>query len=137
MVLIGAMNNPWTLRLIADARFAFGRGANGLFISDKQNPSDTSRTVNAQSPIADFNRDYAIVSRLRDPKTGQSVVIIGGLLSWGTLAASQFVSDPDNLRKLDASAPKGWEKKNIQILLATEVINGSSGPPRILATHFW
>jgi hypothetical protein len=131
------MNNNWTLRLMSGTRFNFDRGPNGIRITDKEHPSLAGWSVDPEANLAEFNRDYGIISRLRDPKTGQSVVIVGGLLSWGTLAAGQFASDPEYLRKLDALGPKGWEKKNVQVLIATEVINGSSGPPQVLATHFW
>ena len=34
-------------------------------------------------------------------------------------------------------APSGWEQRNLQIVLATNVIKGTSGPPRVVVTHFW
>jgi hypothetical protein len=47
------------------------------------------------------------------------------------------VTEPRYLEKFAAKAPKGWERKNLQVVLATEVMNGNIGPPRILATYFW
>ena len=41
------------------------------------------------------------------------------------------------MKKLAALAPKGWEHMNLQVVIATEVINGVSGPPSILRVHFW
>jgi hypothetical protein len=87
--------------------------------------------------MAQFNRDYAIVSRVRDPKTEQTAVIVAGIASWGTLAAAEFVTNPDHLKKLEAFAPRHWEQKNVQVVIATDVIRGSSGPPMVLAAHFW
>ena len=136
-VLIGAMNNEWTLRLTSGQRFSFERIPNGARIVDKQNPSNTAWSVDASTPISQFNRDYAIVSRVRDPKSEQTAVIIGGIGSWGTLAAGEFVAAEEHLKKLDAVAPAHWERKNVQIVLSTDVIRASSGPPQVLAVHFW
>ena len=36
-----------------------------------------------------------------------------------------------------AETPAGWEKKNIQVVISTEVVKGSSGPPKIEAAWFW
>jgi hypothetical protein len=137
-VLIGAMNNEWTLRLTDGLRFGFERqGSEGARVVDRQNPSNTAWAVDFATPLTQFNRDYAIVSRVRDPKTEQTAVIVAGIASFGTLAAAEFVTNPDHLKKLDAFAPKHWEQKNVQVVIATDVIRGSSGPPTVLAAHFW
>jgi len=136
-VLIGAMNNEWTLRLTGGLRFSFERQPNGARVADKQNPSNTAWSVDPATPISQFNRDYAIVSRVRDSKTEQTVVIVAGIGSWGTLAAAEFVTRPEQLKKLERLAPKHWERSNLQAVLATDVIRGSSGPPAVLAAHFW
>ena len=73
----------------------------------------------------------------RDPKTEQTVVIVAGIGSWGTLAAGEFVTMPEHLKKIEGVAPKHWEQKNLQVVLATDVIRGSSGPPIVLAANFW
>ena len=136
-VLIGAMNNEWTLRLTSGMRFFFERVPNGARVADRRNPSNTSWVVDFSTPLAQFNRDYAIVSRLRDPKTEQTVVVAAGIGSWGTLAAGEFVTRLEQLKKLDGLAPKHWEQKNLEVVLATDVIRGSSGPPVVLAAEFW
>jgi hypothetical protein len=60
-----------------------------------------------------------------------------GLTGFGTIAAGEFLTDPIYLEALAKSAPRGWERKNMQLLLTTRVIHGTSGPPRILDAHFW
>jgi hypothetical protein len=136
-ILIGGMNNEWTLRLTSGLRFSFEKQPNGARVMDKQNPANTSWSVNITTPMAQFNRDYAIVSRVRDPKTEQTVIIVAGILGWGTLAAGEFVARPEYLQKLEKLAPPHWEQKNLQAVLATDVIRGSSGPPILLAAQFW
>jgi hypothetical protein len=136
-VLIGGMNNEWTLRLTKGLRFGFESQPNGARVIDRQNPGNSDWTVQFNTPIAQFNRDYAIVSRLRDPQTEQPVVIVAGIGSWGTLAAGEFVSHPEHLKKLESLAPRGWEQKNLQVVISTDVIRGSSGPPAVRSAHFW
>ena len=136
-VLIGGMNNEWTLRLTSGLRFSFERQPNGARVLDKQNPSNTSWSVDLATPMSQFNRDYAIVSRVRDPKTEETVIIVAGILSWGTLAAGEFVARPEYLQKLEKLAPAHWERMNLQAVLATDLIRGSSGPPILLAAQFW
>jgi hypothetical protein len=136
-VLIGGMNNEWTLRLTSGLRFTFERQPEGARVIDRQNPTNSAWSVNFSTPFAQFNRDYAIVSRIRDPRTEQIAVIAAGIASWGTLAASEFVTSEEHLKKLDKLAPGHWDQKNVQVVLATDVIHGSSGPPTVLAAHFW
>lgn len=136
-VLVGGMNNEWTLRLTSGLRFSFLRQPNGARIADKQNPANTAWSVDLTTPISQFSRDYAIVSRVRDPRTEQSVVIAAGIGSWGTLAAGEFVTRAENLAKLEKLAPRHWERGNLQAVLTTDVIRGSSGPPIVVAAHFW
>ena len=118
-ILIGGMNNEWTLRLTAGLRFTFERGPNGGRVVDKQNPSNTGWMVDYAMPMSQLNRDYAIISRVRDPKTEQTAVIVAGIGSWGTQAAAEFVTSPEHLKKLEALAPSHWERKNLQVVVAT------------------
>ncbi len=84
-----------------------------------------------------MNEDYAIVSRFLNPLTEKMVLVVGGMGRDGTLAAGEFVTEPRYLEMLASHAPKHWERKNLQVVLATEVVKGNTGPPRILATYFW
>jgi len=136
-VLIGGLNNEWTLRLTATLRFGFERTGTGARITDKQNPANKAWGFDFSMPLGQFNRDYAIISRVRDPKTEQTAVIVAGIGSWGTLVASEFVTSPEHLKKLDAFGPNHWERNNVQVVIFTDVIRGSSGPPVLLTAHFW
>jgi hypothetical protein len=136
-VLVGAMNNEWTLRLTAGLRYGFERLPNGARVVDRQNPAKRDWAVDFTTPIGQFARDYAIVSRVRDPQTKEPAVVVAGIGSWGTLAASEFVTRPERLQEVESRAPRGWEGKNLELVISTEVIRGSSGPPNILASYFW
>jgi hypothetical protein len=137
LVLICGMNDQWNQRLMGSLRFGFERLPNGARVVDRQNPANGGWSLDWQTPIAQFTRDYGVVSRFRDPQTRQIAVVVAGIGSWGTLAASEFVTSPENIRKLEATAPRRWDRKNLQVVISTDVIRGSSGPPNVLATHFW
>jgi hypothetical protein len=132
------MNNEWTLRLTSGLRFTFEHLATGAArIADKQNPKNTAWEMNFNTPIDQRVRDYAIITRLHDSMTEQSGVIVAGIGGWGTQAAAEFVSNPASIRKLASLGPSNWNQKNVQAVIATDVIRGSSGPPILLDAWFW
>lgn len=138
LILVGAFNNPWTMRLAGQLRFFYERRENhtGL-IRDRQNPSNESWFHDPNIPYAKTAQDYAIVSRFVDALTERMVVVVGGMGRDGTLAAGEFVTNPRYLDMLARRAPKHWERKNLQVVLATDIVKGNTGPPRILKTWFW
>lgn len=137
VVLVGAFDNDWTMRLTGPMRFSFERDHDTFWIKDRQNPSSRDRAVNYRTPYLSLTEDYALISRTLDPTTARMVVVVGGLTGYGTIAAGEFLTDPAYLEAMAKGAPRGWERKNIQLVLATRVIHGASGPPRILDRHFW
>ena len=137
-VLMGAVNNPWTLRLLGTLRFGFEyRIPEWGRIVDRQNKDQKDWTIIGAMPMHQMRRDYAIISRLIDPKTEQATLALSGISPLGTAAAGEFLTNPLHMQKLLALAPRGWEHMNVQVVLLTEVIEGVQGPPKILATHFW
>ena len=65
------------------------------------------------------------------------VLIVAGMGKYGTIAAGEFLTDHSYMDAFAKAAPSGWEQRNVQIVLATNVIKGTSGPPRVVMTHFW
>jgi hypothetical protein len=137
VVLIGAFNNDWSMRLMGPRRFSFERDGDTFWIKDQQNPSDKSHAVNYAIPYLQLTEDYALISRALDPVTERMVVLAGGLTGYGTIAAGEFLTSPAYLDAITARAPRNWEHKNVQIVISTRVISGKSGPPKLLAAHFW
>jgi len=137
VVLVGAFNNDWTLRLTGPLRFRFQNLRPLLSVVDSQNPSANSWKVDLSEPYLQIADDYGIISRVKDPTTGRVVVVAAGLSGWGTEAAGEFLADPKYLEEIAKNAPKDWERKNMQVVITTKVIAGSSGPPSVLATYFW
>jgi hypothetical protein len=139
VILIGAFNNEWTLSLENQLRFTFERDevTGAGWIRDRQNPSQKNWVQERGVPRAKRKVDYGIVSRFLDTRTERTVVVVAGMGGDGTQAAGEFATESRYLEALAAKAPPGWERKNVQVVIGTELINGHPGPPRVLATHFW
>jgi hypothetical protein len=139
VVLIGAIDNQWTYRIAQPLQFHFGAILDQKlgWIEDRSNPARRDWSVNFGEKYSQLTQDYAIVARFLDSTTGQPVVIAAGLGENGTIAAGEFLTDP---RQMDAAikrAPSDWRHKNAEVVIATQVIDGKSGPPRVMATYFW
>ena len=137
VVLIGAFNNDWSMRLMGPRRFSFERDGDTFWIKDVQNPSDKSHAVNYAMPYLQLTEDFALVSRVLDPVTERMVVLAAGLTGYGTLAAGEFLSNPAYMETIAARAPGRWARKNVEVVISTKVINGKSGPPKVVIAHFW
>jgi len=138
-VLIGAFDNVWTLRTASQMRFAFekDREHNIDRVVDRQHPENREWKVTNAWPEWDVPIDYAIVSRMLDPATDRQIVVAAGLTQYGTIAAGEFLSNPDYFADAARRLPPAWQKKNLQIVLSVPVVNRVSGRPRILATCVW
>jgi hypothetical protein len=138
-VLIGAFDNPWTLRTADQLRFTFHKDSDqdtGM-VYDRQHPENTQWKLTRYWPHWDIPVDYAIVTRMVDTTTDRPVMIVAGLTQYGTIAAGEFVSNPDYFGEAVGRLPRDWPKKNLQIVLSVPVVNRISGRPRILAVHVW
>jgi len=137
VVLVGALDNDWTMRLMGQLRFSFERDQSIYWIKDAKSPTDRSRSVSYSMPYRQLSQDYGLISRVLDPTTERMVVVAGGLTGYGTMAAGEFLASPAYMEELARSAPRDWDTKNMQIVIATKVIDGVSGPPRVLYSYFW
>ena len=138
-ILIGSYNNYWTMHLGENLRYRF-RTSNAeslSWIEDKENPSNRDWAVKLNTHYTNVAGDYGLISRVADPSTGHIVVSVAGVTPIGTIAASEFLANPASWEALSRNAPRDWESKNLQIVVAVKVINGNAGPPNVLATYFW
>jgi hypothetical protein len=137
-VLIGGRGNPWSIDSMDSLRYRLVVITDTkVGIRDVTNPSTLSWTVDFGSGVQSIPREFAIVSRYYDPKAGQTRVLIVGLGANGTTAGAEFVTVPDCFRQFAEQAPRGWENKNIEVVLETQLVKGESGRPHILAAHVW
>jgi hypothetical protein len=138
-VMVGAFNNPWTSKLEERLRFRFvsDTATHTDYLRDQQNPTHRLWTVERDAPYSALKEDRAIISRFVDSRTEQTVLLLAGFGRDGTAAAGEFVTEPRYLRTLTDLAPRGWPGKNLQAVIATDLVNGHSGPPRLVAWYFW
>jgi hypothetical protein len=108
LILIGAFNNPWSMQFSRALRFTFElqriQGPEGeqvvVTIDDKQKPSNAEWQVNTSQQYSKVTDDYALICRIYDPNTQGTIVIVGGLLKWGTMAAGEFLSEPKYMEEI-------------------------------------
>jgi hypothetical protein len=164
VVLIGALNNDWTLNRTSSLRFHFDGlelpnpvgsmesrrlfpcGAAGLpacpqhtvyWIEDRQHPESHAWQVSADARESDVLKDYAIAARFTDEATGQVVLVAAGIAGSGTRAAGEFLTDEADLKQLADSAGGDLSRKNFEVVLSSQVVNGIQGKPKVEAKTFW
>jgi hypothetical protein len=139
VILIGNVNNVWVLRLTPNLRFRYEW--------DRQNPGVTIRirdSMHSGAVVGEVQMgkdlpppqvDYAIAERFRDPTTGDIVVCVAGAGAVGTEAASVFLTQKKYLDTLPKSLSN--PDTNIQVLLKTNIVDGTPGPPEVITVHTW
>lgn len=136
VVLIGAMNNLWTLRLTQRLRYRFAKDPLP-HIEDSQYPGSLAWSLDHSKPFDTITTDYAILARYHDEATNSTVLVAAGLGPWANEAASRFAASPTALERLNKALPSGWKSKNIEVVLKTEVIEQEPGTASIVAAQVW
>ena len=133
-VLVGAANNEWAIQVLKGLRFSID-GPGSPIVDTEKNPPQNVWMSN--STTRGYGQFYALVARYTSTETGKIIVVAGGTHQYGSVAAGQFLSDESLMSELQARAPRGWERMNLEVVLATDVVRGVGGRPRIVATYFW
>jgi hypothetical protein len=132
-IFLGAFDNAWTLRMTRDLRYRFGNDPDmtHFWIEDTQSHIQLRWSVDRAVQQTTHNyRDYAIVARFRDANTGKLAIIAAGIARGGTVAAGEFLTQPGDMEAIESLA-------NMEFVLSTEIIDGNSSPPKVVATYFW
>jgi hypothetical protein len=139
-IFIGAFDNAWTLRLTNPLRFHFANNPEmtKFGIVDTSVPGQPRWVVDRNVQMTTNNyRDYAIVARFTDTNTGKLETVVAGIGRGGTVAASEFLTDTGDLSELTRVAKAAGDKKNMEIVLGTQIIDGQPGSPKMEASYFW
>lgn len=136
VIFLGGVDNRWAMNYLSRLRFHItldaktGRAA----IVDGQNAA-AALTFDESTPYRAPQTDYAIISRFQDPATGNPIMQLSGLGVHGTASAAEFVMNPKYMNALD---PKLFTcGANLQLVIETQVIDASAGPPSVIASHCW
>jgi DNA-binding winged helix-turn-helix (wHTH) protein len=140
-IFVGAFDNAWTLRLTKSLRYHFYNNPEmtQLGIVDSNSPAaHTPWVVDRLEQMTTNNyRDYAIIARFIDSNTGKMAVVVAGVGRGGTIAAGELITDPTYLAQLASAARAAGNKKNMEVVLSTPIIDGEPGSPKVEATYFW
>jgi hypothetical protein len=134
VVLVGGLDNQWTLRALASLRYRFAcTNQEQYWIVDTKNPSMRDWMLDPKAPLTDVKHDFAIIARVHDESTGQIEMIVAGIGMSGTAAAGEFLVDPQQMEELRRRVGSGFRDHDFEAVLSTDVVNGIAGSPRILA----
>jgi hypothetical protein len=139
-VFVGAFDNAWTLRLTGSLRYHFANdpAMTEFRIVDSTNAAHPGWVVNRQQQMSTNNyRDCAIVARFTDNTTGRLAVVAAGVGRGGTMVAGEYLTEPGNLAQLQRAAARAGNKKNMEFVLSTQMIDGEPGTPKVEASYFW
>ena len=131
-IIVGAINNHWTTDLDKDFHFGIHDNNSYQYIAE----AGTDRIWRTEYSDRG-TKDYALITREPTGSTGQFLLKVAGLEDGGTEAACELVTNPEMLQSVVRGLPPHWETKNLQILIATDVIGRKAGPPQVVAVHVW
>jgi hypothetical protein len=134
------LNNDWTQNRTSTLRFHLvgPEGPNRVYwIADTQHPESRTWQVISLAPRSKVVKDYAIAARFIDETTGQVVLVAAGIAGSGTRAAGEFLTDEEGLKQLANGAGADWAKKNFEVVLSSQVVNGMQGKATLEAKAFW
>lgn len=140
VVLIGALNNQWTLNRTSSLRFHLEgpEGPNQVYwIADTKHPELRAWQVSTLAPASSVIKDYAIAARFNDEATGQVVLVAAGIAGSGTRAAGEFLTDEADLKQLADRSGVDWSRANFEVVISSQVVNGMQGKPKVEAVDFW
>ncbi len=135
-ILLGGFNNVWTPRLSQQLRFRFVTLDGGRNVIQDRDHPEVTWTLDTHASALSSSRDYGVVTRFLDSETDQQVLIVAGIGRCGTEAASDFVSTGRLVDTWLRSLPP-HTGSNVEVVLATDAIEGKHGPPHVIAYTFW
>jgi hypothetical protein len=139
-IFVGAFDNAWTLRLTKPLRYHFANNADmtEFRIVDSTDPGRPRWVIDRlQQMTTNDYRDFAIVARFTDSTTGKLAIVAAGVGRGGTRVAGEFLTEPANLAQLERAAAREGNKKNMEVVLSTQIIDGQPGTPKVEASYFW
>jgi hypothetical protein len=133
-ILVGYSYTRWK-EISAQMRF-FIKDAPG-YVGITDNGNTTEWNLPDLPRDRHTGEDYAIVSRVFHPDTHAMLVELAGITQYGTDAAGDLVTNPDLMAEALRDAPKGWQSKNLQLVLKVKVISGAPTSPKMVNRYFW
>jgi hypothetical protein len=117
-------------------RFFFGLQDNVPVVLDRSDPGRHWGLKRATGN-GEVAKDYVILTRVFQSRYGSPMVSIAGLSVYGSRAGGLVLSDPVLLQQILKDAPDGWEHKNLQLVLSTNVEHRVFGGMELVASTYW
>lgn len=138
-ILYGRFQQEWIAQLGTDLRLRFRKdpGQALRWIEDVQDPGNRSWAIHLSTPDDQLPYDYAVISRIHDTTTNRWWVGIAGLTGIGTKVANRIVIDPKAMATIGTHLPGDWKQKNIQVLFAIKLANGTAGEIHVVTVKCW
>lgn len=134
-ILIGAFTNRWAVELTQKFRYHFFLdGGHRPAIVDSQTKSrwSTDKADNGHS-----NEDYLLICRLPKAQTGGFAIVAAGLTQYGTEETGRILAHPQALVPILRQLPKGWESKNVELVLRSQIVGDTPTAPDLTASYVW
>jgi hypothetical protein len=135
-VIFLGFSSRWNLEMNKGLRFVSHIEDNLKMIRDTFVP-DRAWSLPELQPDGRTSIDYALVSRVFNADTGMPILQACGITQYGCQAAGEFLSNPGYFAQVLGQLPKGWERRNLQILLTCRILRTSPGAPKVVAVHVW
>lgn len=139
MILIGSYDNDWAMGISEGRRFQFqsNRARELKWIVDREKPGEEIGALDISSPEPTTYDAFSIVMRETGQLSLQPRVLLAGVGAKGTLAAAEFVSNPNYLNDFERRSLKDLTTKNVEFLIRTRVIENVTGIPTIVDYEVW
>ena len=134
VVLVGAINTDWTTELTSELNFVFDETRGAPNIHEREG---AKRVWKMSTSDGQITRDYGMITRQLSGKAGQFLVQVAGISHFGTEAASEFLANKKEFTTALRTESISLQKRNIQILVSTDVTAGRAGPPHVVAATSW
>ena len=134
VLIIGGINTEWATELISESNFAFDETLGSPNIHET---GGAKRVWKQETSDGHVTRDYGLITRQLSGKAGPFLVQVAGISHFGTAAASEILVQPQELERVLRSESINLQRKNLQIVVSTDVTDERAGPPHIVAVSSW
>ncbi len=130
-VLVGGFNNPMTIELTKSLPFVF-RTRNEI-----DDTANGHKWILHASWDSRDTEDYAMGTRLPNRNGDAPVLTVAGMGQYGTIAAANFVCNPEVISQLARGLPAHWANRNLQVVLHVRVVDFKPVSVEIVAKQVW
>jgi len=136
-ILIGAFTNRWTLELAKSWPIRFGLTTDRRPTIEEASGKKRVWALPVWTDDGSSRDDYILVARILKSTTGKPLLAAAGLKQFGTEAGGRILANPEQLGPLLRQLPKGWEQKNLQLVLHARVIGNAPAAPDLVGWQLW